>query len=200
MKTVTYEKVKLLAADLAGFPRGKLPTSDATMLRAFFAAELPDLWTREAWPELCDHLEAVSLDASRCFSLRETEDDEMGDILAVIIGGDPRTTTKVSVLSAEQITRLENRVNVMSELDGAVWVDWQTPVPDLLDNDDLDIDDDAALGAYELPARFKLPLAARGAALLVADENPQKAATLRALAESELMKQAALVKRPWWRK
>ena len=87
MKTVPYSQIQALAADLAGRPRDKLPTSEATMLRAFFAEELPDLWNREAWPELCDHLEAVTLDANACFSTREGDADEMGDILAIIMGG-----------------------------------------------------------------------------------------------------------------
>lgn len=195
MKTCTYLQVKQLAADLAGFPPDKLPTSDATMLRAFFAAELPDLWNREAWPELCDHLELVTLDDNHCFSLREgEEDDEMGDILAIVIGADPRTTSRVTLLARDQFTRLEDRCNVLTNVDGAVWVDWQTPAPDLLDIDD------EVLNAYELPARFKLPLAARGAAMLVDEEDPRKAATLRTLAEREIAMQSARLARPWWRK
>src|SRR5690606_13495485 len=92
------------------------------------------------------------------------------------------------------VVRLENRVHVMSDLAGAVWVDWQTPAPDLLAVADEDLD------AYELPARFKLPLAARGAALLAADDDPLKAAALRALAETELTKQTVRLTRPWWRR
>ena len=47
MKTVTYSQIEALANDLAGGIRDKLPTSEATMLRAFFAEELADLWTRD---------------------------------------------------------------------------------------------------------------------------------------------------------
>lgn len=275
MKTVSYENIKLLAADLAGRPRNKLPASEATMLRAFFASELPDLWQREAWPELCDHLEAVELDAEYCFSLREQEEvavlgsgvyeeispgfpiaffelvageqyryvagnstklahnvigndaipeglftaegtqyvvlgpvgeevtaqifttNEMGDILAVLVGGDPRVTTAVDRLRKDQYTRLDDRVNVQSltSTAGAIWVDWQTPCPDLLD-DTLT----ATLDDYELPARFKLPLAMRGAALLLSEEDPVRAATLRSAADSELAKQAQRISVPWWRR
>lgn len=197
MKTVTYEQIKLLAADLAGQPRGKLPTSDATMLRAFFAAELPDLWNREAWPELCDHLETVTLDANNCFSLREGAADEMGDILAVIIGGNPLTSTLIRTIPKEQVTRLNGRAHITTDLTGSVYVDWQTPAPDLLA---AALDVEATLNAYTLPARFKLPLAARGAAMLLDDENPQKATLLRGTAELELSKQAARLEKPWWRK
>lgn len=204
MKTVTYDQIKQLAADLAGFPRDKLPTSDATMLRAFFAAELPDMWNREAWPELCDHLEQVTLDANNCFDLREGDADEMGDILAVIIGGNPLTSTLVSTIPKDQVTRLNERVHLTMQPGSAVpagassvYVDWQTPAPDLLDSD---LDDEEDLNAYELPARFKLPLAARGAAMLLDDENPQKAGMLRATAELEISKQASRLVKPWWRR
>ncbi len=198
MKTVTYAQIEQLASDLGGFPRGKLPVSDAAMLRAFFAAELPDLWNREAWPELCDHLEAVTLDASNCFSLREDTATEMGDLLAIITGGNPLTTSQVTVLPREQYTRLDDRVNVLGPtITGGIYVDWQTPAPDLLDSD---LDVAATLAAYTLPARFKLPLAARGAALLIAEEDPLKAGALRGLAEAELNKQASRITRPWWRK
>jgi hypothetical protein len=195
MKTTTYEEIKLLAADLAGRPRDKLPPSEATMLRAFFAAELPDLWQREAWPELCDHLESVTLDSNKCFSLREGDADEMGDILAIIHGGNPLTTNRVTVLPRSQYTRLEDRVNVLAETD-TVYVDWQTPAPDLLA---AAYDVEATLDATPLPVRFRLPLAARGAALLLADEDPQRAAALRLLADNELTKQAQRVQVPWWR-
>lgn len=196
MKTVPYSEVQTLAADLAGWPRDKLAVSEAAMLRAFFAAELPDLWQREAWPELCDHIEQVTLDSNNCFSLREGAADEIGDLLALIVGGDPRLTTRVEVLPASQYTRLENRVNVMVlPPSGGLWLDWQTPCPDLLD--------DAVTGAdpaaYELPARFKLPLAARGAALLVAEVDPQKADTLRALAAEKIQQEAQRLRKPWWR-
>jgi len=198
MKTVPYSQIQALAADLAGRPRDKLPTSEATMLRAFFAEELPDLWNREAWPELCDHLEAVTLDASACFSTREGDADEMGDILAIIEGGNPLTTNAATVLPRERYTRLDDRVNVRA-LSGTLYVDWQTPCPDLLDNTDMGIANDAALQAYELPARFKLPLAARGAALLIAEEDPAQAGVLRGLAENNLMRQVTRLSKPWWR-
>lgn len=192
MKTTTYADIKQLAADLAGIPRDKLATSEAAMLLAFFAAELPDLWTREAWPELCDHLEAVTLDSNKCFSLREGEANEMGDILAVITNANPMTSNRATVLPRTHWVRLDERVNVLTDVD-TVYVDWQTPAPDLT------AVDSAALDAYELPERFKLPLAARGAALLVAEEDPTKAAALRLLADNELTKQAQRLKAPWWR-
>lgn len=200
MRTIPYSEIKLLAADLAGRPRDKLPVSEALMLRAYFAAELPDLWRREAWPELCDHIEAVSLDANNCFDTREGDANEMGDILAIIVGGNPMTNSMVTVLDKTSYTRLNDRVNVTSAAAGDLYVDWQTPPPDLLDNTDLGIANDAALDAYELPARFKLALAARGAALLIADENPGQAGVLRGIADAQMARQAQLLANPWWRK
>lgn len=210
MNPVTYSAIEQLASDLAGYPRDKLPTSDATMLRAFFAAELPELWNREAWPELSDHLEAVSLDANNCFDLRAGDADEMGDILALITGNSPLTSNQITVLPRENYVRLNERVNVLGSVTGGLYVDWQTPCPDLLDDAAIiaavTVDTPSAttialaLPLYELPARFKLPLAARGAALLIADEDPPKASTLRALAEAELLRQTARITRPWWRR
>lgn len=200
MKTVTYSQVVQLAATLAGrfddTTSGtalRLPPSEASALLLFLAAELPDLWTREAWPELCDHLESVSLDAEKCFDTREGDADEMGDVLAVLeADASPLTTTIGTALPPEKWSRLDDRVNVRT-LRGSVWVDWQTPAPELLAVPAVDLDD------YELPARFKLPLAARAAALLIAEEDPQRAAALRAVAEEDVRKHAARLRRPWWR-
>lgn len=278
MKTVTYEQIKHLSAELAGRTRDNLPTSEATMLLTFHAAELPDIWTREAWPELCDHIFEATLDADKCFSttyidstsltvsgagtaavnqvytlsgsnynsadglyqiapsgdagyelidssggenngdvlysspdnltsgwivrgggaaapvVAYTNTYDIGDVLAIITGGDPRLTTVVTPLKQENWTVLNDRVNVNTPL-STVWVDYQTPAPDLLDSDDVGSD----VNTYELPARFKLPLAFRGAALLLSDEDPVRAAQYRGLAEGELQKQAARLTRPWWR-
>lgn len=200
MNTVTYAQVRQLAGTLAGrfddTTSGtalRLPPSEEAALLLFLAAELEDVWTREAWPELCDHLESVTLDAEKCFDLREGDADEMGDILAVIeADASPLTTSISKLLDSRQWTRLDERVNVRTTR-GSVWVDWQTPAPDLLAVADEDLD------AYTLPARFKLMLAARGAALLISEEDPNRAAALRAVAEADLQKQARRIGRPWWR-
>lgn len=195
MKTCTYAQVLALAGDLLSRPEDRLPPNEAVLLRTFFAAQLPDLWNREAWPELGDHLEAVTLDASNCFSLREAAANEMGDLLALVVGGDPRLTTQTRTLRPDEFIRLDGRVNVTAPVTGGLYVDWQTPCPDLLD--------DAVVGDpindYELPARFKLPLAALGAAHLIANEDPGMSGILRGVAESDLQKQASRLTRPWWR-
>lgn len=196
MRTVTYSQIKTLAADLAGRPRDKLPTSEGLMLRAFFASELPDIWNREAWPELCDHLESVTLDATLCFSVREGTGTEMGDILAIIAGADPRITNDVTILQREQYVRLDGRVNVLADVAGGLWVDWQTPAPQLLAST---YDVEATLNALTFPERFYLPLAFKGAAQLLADEDPVKANGYKVLADAELLKQAARLRIPWWR-
>jgi hypothetical protein len=196
MKTTTYGAVKGLAAYLARraddtASAGKLTPAEATSLRAFLAADLPEIWDREAWPELCDHLEAVAVDANKCFSKREGTATEMGDILAVL-DQNPLTTTLASTLN--YATGLDGRVNLVTSL-AQVYVDWQTPCPDLLGTTEM-----AAGDAYTLPDRFKLPMAARGAAFLLADEDPAEAQRLRSLAETSLNRQAAGIRKPWWRK
>lgn len=207
MRIVTYQRIKELAAQLASRTTDNIPTTEVTMLRAFFASELPDLWNREAWPESCDHLEVVTLDSENCFDKRLGDADEMGDILAVIQGADPRTSNQVTVLGRERWVDLGSRVNILAPNQNsgttttttapALYVDWQTPAPNLLDTD---YDTAATLNALELPERYLLPLAMRGAALLLADEDPGRAAALRGAAEAELQKQAARITRPWWRK
>ena len=278
MKTVTYQQVKELAAQLAGRADDtatgglKLSVSEATMLRTFFAAELPDLWNREAWPELCDHLMEVTLDDDHCFAVPYSDANnltlsgaavaavngeytlggdaaypteyyngdyylyyqtdqllwyisadhlniaydnsnltgtwvgtgtapmptvaytefDMGDLLTILTAN-PLATNVVQ--KAESWTPLGDRVNVLAAA-STVWVDYQTAAPDLLDDDTVGTD----INTYELPARFKLPLAARGAALLVSEEDPARAGVLRGLAESELQKQASRLVLPWWRK
>lgn len=277
MKTVTYEQIKQLAVELAGRTRDNVPVSEATMLRSFFAAELPDIWNREAWPELSDHFREVTLDDNRCFSLpyRVTvtlaaDEDTQGtytlgaddayperyfkaaagavpadhyiyydesaalwkltaaatvvydnadllgawssslgdspwptitaesycnEVLAIIEGGDPRKRNNLSPIPQENWSVLNDRVNVLTTM-SKVWAEFQLPAPDLLDDDEVGSDIDA----YTLPARFRLPLAFRGAALLLADEDPVRAAQYRGLAETELLKQSAHITRPWWRR
>jgi hypothetical protein len=190
MKTTTYGDILNLAAELADRTRDNLPTSEATMLLAFFAAELPDLWNREAWPELCDNIESVTLDANDCFSLREGDADEMGDILGIFEEGDPRTSTQC--IRVRDWTRLDNRVNVVAT-QATVYVDWQDPAPDLL------AVESSALSAYTLPRRFYLSLAYKGAAHLIHAEDPQRAAQYLAMADMELAKQTARINPPWWR-
>jgi len=295
MKTTTYGDILNLTAELADRTRDNLPTSEAAMLRALFAAELPDLWNREAWPELCDNLEEVALDENKCFPMEQetllilsgaglsdcngeysvdgteggkpkyvkgantvswqlslfwsitadagignqtvyysledvatpdlvTEwtpglpdipdlvsfgisaqpewspaptvelslEADRGEILAVL-NQDPRETTAVSKIT--EWTPLNNRVHVTTSL-SSVWVDWQTPTPDLLD----DAVTGGTLADYELPARFKMPLALKGAAHLVRAEDPELAARYVALADAELLKQVARLKLPWWRR
>jgi hypothetical protein len=205
MRTITYQRIKELSAQLASRTTDNLPTTEVAMLRAFFAAELPDLWNREAWPELCDHLEAVTLDSVNCFSKRLGDEDEMGDILALVQGADPRTSNQVTVLGRSRWVDMGSQVNVLapnqdsqlSTISSQLWVDWQTPCPNLLS---ATYDDATDLNALELPERFLLPLAMRGAALLLADEDPGRASAYRMTADGELLKQAARMSAPWWRR
>jgi hypothetical protein len=192
VKTTTYGDIKNLAAELAGRTRDNLPTSEATMLLAFFAMELPDVWNKEAWPELCDNLEAVDATGG-VFSKREGDPDEMGDILAIFTGGDPRSTTNVIRLKNDEIAEGDGQVRIITDM-STVYVDWQTPVTDLLAIDDED------LAATELPLRFKLPLAFRGAAHLLSVEDPALANKYLSMAETELQRQASKLSPPWWRK
>lgn len=200
--TTTYSEIKNLAAEMADRTRDNLPTSEATMLRSFLAADLLEMWVQEAWPEISDNMEAVELDTDRCFDKRIGETNEMGDILAVIIGGNPMATTAVQVLPKDQFTELDGRVNTMfsTPTDSlqtgstpAVFVNWQLPVPDLTAVADDELDD------YELPIRFKLPLVWKAAAKLLAPEDPPRAAQLDAMADRLLLRMAQRVPRPWWR-
>ena len=51
-----------------------------------------------------------------------------------------------------------------------------------------------------MPKRFELALAMRGAALLLSEEDPMRAAALRSSADVELAKQAQRIGvKPWWR-
>lgn len=209
MKTVTYATIQELAAECAGRPENRLQASEATLLRAFLALRLGDLWAREQWPELCDHLEAVTLDDTNAFSKREGSPDEdapeMGDILNLFVGGDPRVTSGVTRLPPDRWVEGDARVLVLTPPGGgALYVEWQTPCPDLLDDDALGIgaaegDDYTSIDEYPLPARFKLPLAYLGASHLLAEEDPGLSDRYRGLAEQELQRQASRLHPPWWR-
>lgn len=191
MRTVTYLEVKQLTAELADRTRDNLPPAEATMLLAFWAGRLPDLWNREAWPELCDNLEAVTLDANACFSKRLGAANEMGDILAVL-DGNPLTSTQVAAVKGWE--DYGDSVHVVAA--SAVWVDWQDPCPDLLDSGTVGSD----INVYTLPERFKLPLAYLGAAFLLGPEDDARARQYQGEAELILARQAARIKVPWWRR
>lgn len=166
------------------------------MLRSFFATELPEMWNREAWPELCDNMEQVTLDSSNAFDKRLGDPDEMGDILGIFESVDPRINTQVVRLAQDRISEGDGRVIVSKMISGSLFVDWQLPVPDLMR---AALDDSTALDASTLPARFRLPLAFKGAAHLLTAEDAALAATYLQLAEQDLQRQAARIVNPWWR-
>lgn len=189
MKTVTFNDIKQLAFELADRPRADIPPTEATMFLAFCAAELPDLWNKEAWPELCANVESVGV-TNGVFGKREGDADEIGDVLGVF-DSDPRSSSKG--FNTLEFVEEDDQVRCLTS-SADVWVDWQLPAPDLLS-----IAADQ-LAATTLPARFKLPLAFRGAAHLLAPEDPGRAGQYRAMAEVELSRQASRLQRPWWRK
>lgn len=193
MKTVTYQQIKNLATELAGRTRDKLPTKEATMLRAFFAAELVDIWNREAWPELVPDFEAITV-ASGTFSKREGAANEMGDILCIYEQGSPQTTNQVTAV--EDWVEADDEVRLVTQ-QSTVYVEYQLPPTDLLDSD---FDDPTDLDAVTLSRRFRLPLAWKGASHLLAVEDPALSNKYLALAEAEIDKQRGQLKLPWWRK
>jgi hypothetical protein len=190
MKTVAYSAIKRLAASRADRPVDKLPTGEAALLRNELAEWLPQLWNREAWPELCRG-EALAL-TDHAFDKREGETDEIGDILGVYAGGNPETATAVLAL---EWTEADGAARVLTD-ETSVYVEWQLPPPDLLD---ADYDTAAALDALELPRRLREPLSLYGAAALIESENVVRAAQLRSRAELNLARQASALRPPWWR-
>lgn len=192
--TITYGTIWNLAVRLSGRPVANVPLEEEAMLQTFFAAELPDLWVKEAWPELCDNLLAVTLTAG-VFSKNLGAAGEIGDILGVFTL-DPRATPGWQRFPASRIVEGNGQVRVATSL-ATVWVDYQLPVPDLLDP----ALTEATLMASVLPSRFRLPLAFRGAAHLLATEDPLLANKYLTLAENELQQQAShpSMTKPYWR-
>lgn len=191
MKTVTYAQIKNLATDFAGRTPDNLPTSEATMLQTFFAAELADIWNKEVWPELCDNVVSAAVSAS-VFSKNEGAAGEMGDILGVW-DADPRSTS--SGANRLEFTEGNGQVRIFSN-EGSVWVDYQSPATDLLSTA---YSAASALSAVTLPARFRVPLAMRGASMLLANEDPALSAKWGGMAEIELIRQASRIVPAWWR-
>lgn len=189
---ITYELIWNLAVQLAGRTPDNVPVAEEIMLQAFFAAELPDLWNKEAWPELCDNITAINL-TNGVFSKNLGGANEIGDVLAVFTL-DPRNTPGWMRFPPNRIVEANGQVYVETSL-GTVFVDYQLPVPDLLDPSLTE----ETLMATALPARFRLPLAFRGAAHLLASEDPVMSAKYQALAEQELARQAAKLEKPYWR-
>ena len=189
MKTVTYAQVKNLATDFAGRTPDNLPTSEATMLLTFFAAELTDIWNKETWPELCDNVVTAAVSAG-VFSKLEGAGGEMGDILGVWDSDQRSTSSGATWLD---FVEGNGQVRVFNQ-PSAVWVDYQTPPTDLLSVAS------ASLSATTLPARFRIPLAMRGAAQLLANEDPALSAKWYGMAEIELSRQASRIMPAWWRK
>jgi hypothetical protein len=124
----------------------------------------------------------------------------MGDILG-IFNLDPRVPTNCwHRLPASRMTEGNGLVYVKTNLQ-SLWVDYQLPVPDLLDPTLVGSANEAALMAVTLPGRFRMTLAFRGAGRLLAEENPVLSNSFLGMAEQELGRQAANcgMFKPWWR-
>jgi hypothetical protein len=188
MKTVTYAQIASLAAREAGRPPGKLPTSEAELLRDFIGDHLPEVWNREAWPELCNDFEIVTL-ANGQFA---KSDSTKGDVLSIYVGGNPQVNTICQPV--EDWVETDGAVRVNPGASGAVFVEYQDPVATLPEYGA------AGLDATTLPERFKYPLARLAAADLIEEEDPGKAERLRNRAERELQRQASRFSVPWWRR
>ena len=194
--TVSYQTIWNLAVSLALQTPDNVPDKDSAALQIFMAAELEDLWRKEAWPELCDNLTQVTL-ANNVFSKNLGQANEMGDILG-IYDQDPRVTPQWRRFEADRIWDGDGQVYVDTGLN-QVWVDYQLPCPDLLDPSLAGQNNEAALMAVTLPSRFRFPLAYRGAGLLLAGEDPALSAARIKQAEVELARQASRLAQPWWR-
>ena len=169
----------------------RLPPSEATLLLAFLSAELLALWNAEAWPELCPDIETITLDADKTFSKREGDADEMGDVLAIFIHGNPQTTTLCQPV--EDWVEANGKVRVNTD-QTTLYVEYMTPPTDLLS---------IAAGSLEattLPRRFLQPLAFKAAGFLLATEDPATAERYRQLGEADWRRQAGMLAVPWWRK
>lgn len=190
MATIGYDTIRDYAAVLAERiplsidPTAGLPDSENLILAQTFANELPDLWNREAWPELCAVASTALTDGA--FTKNTTT---MGEILG-IYDTDPRSRTTGWQLLDWQDD--ETTVRVMTML-SPVYVDYQSP-PTSLDGKT-----EAQLTATTLPARFRRPLALLGAAALLDAEDPQQAARYRRQADTEINKQASRIQPAWWR-
>ncbi len=272
--TVTYQVLWNLAVQLSGRTPDNVPQKESDMLQSFFAAELEDLWRKEAWPELCDNLMPVTVAnnvfanpyisgltvtgagnaacngtytspdgltwtnaatgatitfnagtwtiISGGFSLYTLVNATptgngwaagppgsapaptsafistmLGDILGIYTL-DPRSTPGWRRLEAPRVWSGNNEIYVNTCLQ-TVWVDWQLPCVDLLDPTLVGVNNQAALNAATLPGRFRLPLAFRGAALLLTSEDPVQAQRYLQMAEIELARQASRLTTPWWR-
>lgn len=200
---ITYAVIWNLAVQLGGRTPDNVPLAESTMLQAFFATELRDLWKKEAWPELCDNIVQVTLTSTpggaNVFSKNLGLTNEMGDILGVF-NLDPRIPTQPcwEKFRSDRVVEGNGQVYVRTSLQ-QVWVDYQLPCPDLLDPTLVGIANQAALMAATLPERFRLPLAYRGAGHLLTTEDPALAAQFAKLGDLEVARQAATVTRPWWR-
>lgn len=195
MRITTYSQVLALAAQLAGRADDttsglRLPPSEAQLLLAFLAAELLDLWTIEAWPELCPDIAPVTLDADKTFSKREGEDNEMGDILSIHICGNPQLTTIAEAVP--DFAEADGKVRVQTD-QTTLYVEYQLPAPDLLTVPANELD------AYELPLRFKNPLAFKAAGWLLTQEDPALSEKYRQLGNAKIALDAGKIPVPWWR-
>jgi hypothetical protein len=201
--TVTYGTIWDLAVHLAARETANVPAKESVLLQTVFAAELKDLWRRAAWNELCDNVKEVTL-ISGVFSKNLGTANEIGDVLGVF-NEDPRA---VSCWGGSGVWPHRIRRDDWWEANGqvyvrthrtTVWVDYQLPCPDLLDPDLVGTAHEAALMAATLPERFRTPLACRGAAKLLAAEDPGRAKELETMAEVDVARQMALLEAPWWR-
>lgn len=71
MKTANYNDILYAAAELAGRTRDKLPPSEATMLKAYFAADLQNVWNKQPWNDLIPYPFYAVAPNGRTFGLNE---------------------------------------------------------------------------------------------------------------------------------
>jgi len=194
--TVTFGTIWNLAVSLALQTPDNVPDKDSAALQIFMAAELEDLWRKEAWPELCDNLTQVTL-TNNTFSKNLGLANEIGDVLG-IYNLDPRVTPCWKRFEADRMWDGDGQVYVNTGL-SQVWVDYCLPCPDLLDPTLVGQANEPVLMLITLPSRFRLTLAYRGASHLLASEDPNLSKALAAMAELELARQASRLSQPWWR-
>ena len=176
-----------MAAAMAGRVPGKLPPSDAALLRIFANTGLRKAHRAEFWTETMN-LEGIT-PSDRLFLLREGDANEIGEI-ADILTSDPRGTTRFEKVRSERALGVAYVYTAASP----VYVYWQTPPVDLLDVADAD------LAATPIPEIFKEFVAHFAAAyLLFADDKPAAAGQMLALAQNALLFESSSILTPYWR-
>jgi hypothetical protein len=158
--TTTLERVRNLAADVAGRSTAELSAEDGDVLKRWITSWLYDVWEWAPWPDLANYAEVIHTDGV------VTKTAAMGKVWAAWTY-DRRTDAQAEEITFEDTgDALELDVSTRVTLPDTVWIEYADAIPTL------DTLSNSAWLAVSLPKALERPLAnLAGGQMLILDRT-----------------------------